>query len=71
MQSVNGKVGASITLTSDDIGEGSTNLYFTNERAVAAAKTVNSTELADGDTVLHTNDTIIIDAGEVVADAGE
>lgn len=68
VQSVNGKVGASITLASDDIGEGSTNLYFTDARAVAAAKTVNSTELADGDTVLHTNDTLIVDAGEIVAE---
>ena len=69
VQSVNGKVGASITLSTDDIGEGSSNLYFTEERAQTAAKKLNSTEFADGDSVLHNTDTLIIDAGEVVADA--
>ena len=67
VQSVNGKVGASITLTTDDIGEGSTNLYYTDERVQAKVETMNSTQLADGDTVLHTDDTLIIDAGEIVA----
>lgn len=74
VQSVNGKVGASITLTSDDIGEGSTNLYYTDERVATKVGTMNTTDMADGASVLHTTDTIIIDAGEVVADtepAGE
>ena len=68
VQSVNSKTG-NVTLGTDDIAEGENNLYYTDARAVAAAKTVNSTELADGDSVLHTTDTLIIDAGEVVADA--
>ena len=67
VQSVNGKVGASITLTTDDIGEGSTNLYYTDERVQAKVETMNSTQLADGDAVLHSTDTLIIDAGEIVA----
>ncbi len=69
IQSVNGKVGASITLTSDDIGEGSTNLYYTDARVAAKVATMNTTDMADGASVLHTTDTLVIDAGEVVADA--
>ena len=67
VQSVNGKVGKSITLTSDDIGEGSTNLYYTDERVAAKVATMNSTDLADGDDVLHASDEIILDGGEITA----
>lgn len=69
VQSVNGKVGNSITLTTDDIGEGSTNLYYTDERVATKVSSMNTTDMADGATVLHTTDTLIIDAGEIVADA--
>ena len=70
VQSVNTKTG-NVTLDTDDISEGESNLYYTDARAVAAAKTVNSTELADGATVLHTSDTITIDAGEITAPVQE
>lgn len=69
VQSVNGKVGASITLTTDDIGEGSTNLYYTDARVAAKVATMSTTDMADGADVLHTTDTLVIDAGEIVADA--
>jgi hypothetical protein len=65
--SVNGKTGA-ITLTTDNIGEGSTNLYFTAARATAnfntnfAAKSV--TGLKDGANVVMATDTITINGGK-------
>lgn len=64
--SVNGKTGA-VTLTTDDITEGSSNLYFTTARATSnfntnfAAKSV--TGLSDGATVLLETDTIVINGG--------
>ena len=71
VQSVNGKVGNSITLDTDDIDEGNTNLYYTDARVAAKVATMNSTDLADGATVLHTTDEIILDGGEITASAGE
>ena len=71
VQSVNGKVGSSITLDTDDIDEGNTNLYYTDERVATKVATMNSTDLADGATVLHTTDEIILDGGEITASAGE
>ena len=65
--SVNGKTGAN-TLTTDNIGEGSTNLYFTTARATDnfntnfAAKSV--TGLKDGANVLMATDTITINGGK-------
>ena len=64
--SVNGKTGA-VTLTTDDVTEGSTNLYFTEARATNnfntnfALKSV--TGLSDGANVLMTTDTYIFDGG--------
>lgn len=60
--SVNGKTGA-VTLTTDDIAEGSTKLYFTDERATANFKTHASTELTDSDSLLRKTDTFVIDGG--------
>ncbi len=71
VQSVNGKTG-NVTLDTDDVSEGSNNQYYTDARATLAAATyVTSTLLPDGATILHTNDEITIDAGEVTAPAGE
>lgn len=70
VQSVNGKVGASITLTSDDVGEGSTNLYYTDDRVAAKVETMASTSLTDTAHILYDTDEIVFDGGEIVADAG-
>ena len=59
VQSVNGKTGT-VVLTTDDIAEGSTNQYYTETRATGNFNTnialTNSTSLADGDTLFHTDD---------------
>lgn len=70
VQSVNGKVGASITLTSDDVAEGSTNHYYTDERVAAKVETMASTSLTDTAHILYDTDEIVFDGGEIVADAG-
>jgi len=44
--SVNGQTGA-VTLTTDDIDEGSNNLYFTTDRAKAAASELKVQDLSD------------------------
>lgn len=67
VQSVNEKTG-NVVLDTDDVNEGDNNQYFTEARAQAAAKKLNSTDLADGEKVLHTDDEIIIDGGEITAD---
>lgn len=65
--SVNGKTGA-VTLTTDDISEGTTNKYYTEERATTnfgtniASTAVSS--LSDGDDVVMETDTFIIDGGD-------
>ena len=67
VQTVNSKTG-NVVLDTDDIEEGDTNQYYTDARATLAATTyVTSTLLPDGATILHTNDEIIIDAGEITA----
>lgn len=64
--SVNGKTGA-VTLTTDNVAEGSANLYFTEARATAnfntnfAAKSV--TGLSDGANVVLDTDKIILNGG--------
>lgn len=60
--SVNGKTGA-VTLTSDDISEGSTNLYFTNARFDTRFGQKNIGDLADGANAVMTSDTLILDCG--------
>jgi hypothetical protein len=57
VSSVNGMTGA-VTLDSDDIAEGSSNLYFTNERAQDAVGSI----LVDSDTIDFTYD----DAGNTI-----
>ena len=61
VQSVNGKTGA-VTLVTDDIAEGTTNKYYTDERATQNFNTniakTNSTSLADGATIFHTDDNL-------------
>ena len=61
VQSVNGKTGT-VVLTTDDIAEGTTNQYFTETRATSNFNTnialTNSTSLADGDTLFHTDDNL-------------
>lgn len=64
--SVNGQTGA-VTLTSDNLDEGSENLYFTEDRAAAsfnanAAKTTVAS-LKDGGNVLMSTDTLILNGG--------
>lgn len=67
--SVNGKTGI-ITLATDDIAEGSVNLYFTEERANANFKSnfvkSNSIDLADGPTIVKTSDFILIDGNGII-----
>ena len=64
VQSVNGKKGA-VVLSTDDIAEGTTNQYFTETRATqnfnTNIATTNSTSLADGDTIFHTDDNLPAD----------
>ena len=62
VQSVNTKTG-NVTLDTDDIAEGSTNLYYTDARVATKVGTMNTTDMADGATVLHTTDTIVFDCG--------
>lgn len=65
---VNGKNGPIVVLGTDDIGEGSTHLYYTEARATANfnANFVKkaSSELTDGTLILRSNDDLIIDGGE-------
>lgn len=64
--SVNGKTGA-VTLTTDDVSEGSTNLYYTETRATDNFTTnfaaASSTSLADTANIIYTSDTLILDCG--------
>lgn len=63
--SVNGKTGA-VVLSTSDIAEG-VNLYFTEQRATANFeknyKAKSSTDLKDGATILHSNDTLVLNGG--------
>lgn len=63
--SVNSKTGA-VVLTTTDIAEGN-NLYFTEARATANFNTnmasSSSTSLSDGDTILHSTDTLVLNGG--------
>lgn len=59
--SVNNKTGV-VTLTTTDISEG-TNLYYTQARFNTAFAAKASSGLTDGSTILHNNDTLIIDCG--------
>ena len=67
--SVNSKTGA-VILTTDDIAEGSNNLYFTEERATSNFNTnfanKNVTDLADGADVLKKNMKLILNCGNSV-----
>jgi len=60
--SVNSKTGA-VTLDSDDISEGSNNLYYTDSRFNAAFAGKSSGGLTDGSTILHSTDTLVLDCG--------
>lgn len=60
--SVNGLTGA-VTLTSDNITEGSNNLYYTEARADANFESHYSTDLMDGADILKKTSTFIIDCG--------
>lgn len=63
--SVNSKTGT-VVLTTTDIAEGN-NLYFTEARATANFNTnmasSSSTSLSDGDTILHSTDTLVLNGG--------
>lgn len=64
--SVNGRTGA-VTLDTDGVSEGSTNLYYTEDRATAnftenIAKT-SVASLSDGEDVLFKTDTLILNGG--------
>lgn len=62
VSSVNNKSG-SVTLTTDDISEGSSNLYYTQARFNTAFSAKSSSGLTDGSTILHNNDVFVIDCG--------
>lgn len=61
VSSVNGKVGT-VVLTTSNITEGS-NLYWTESRFNQAFSAKSSTDLADGSTILHSTDPIVINCG--------
>ncbi len=63
VQSVNTKTG-NVVLGTDDIAEGSTNLYYTDARVATKVGTMNTTDMADGATVLHTTDMLILNGGD-------
>lgn len=65
VSSVNGQTGA-VVLDSDDIAEGSTNLYFTDARAKAAAV---ADSIADGVTDVAPSQNAVFDALALKADA--
>ena len=62
VQSVNNKTGA-VTLGTDDISEGSNNLYWTSNRFDTAFSGKASTGLTDGANIVKTTDTLTIDCG--------
>ncbi|MDR2046540.1 MAG: hypothetical protein LBP79_01315 [Clostridiales bacterium] len=65
VSSVNNKTGA-VTLTTDDIPEAASepqNLYFTEARFAVAFAGTESTDLADGESILHSTDDIVLDGG--------
>ncbi|GHU66047.1 hypothetical protein FACS1894184_03090 [Clostridia bacterium] len=68
--SVNGQSGPSVVLTSSDIAESGDNQYYTTERAtadaVAAIAAAVIADLSDGDDVLMSTDTYILDGGEIL-----
>lgn len=59
--SVNGKTGI-VTLTTADIKEGS-GLYWTQSRFDTAFAAKSSTDLKDGDSIVKTTDTVVINCG--------
>ena len=63
VQSVNSKTGA-VTLTTDDISEGSTNLYWTASRFNTAFAGKASTGLTDTADIMRYTDTVILDCGD-------
>jgi hypothetical protein len=69
VQSVNGKVGV-VTLNTDDVGEGQTNLYYTNARFDARFAASDSTDLSDGAHILHDTDTLVFDGGNASISGG-
>ena len=62
VSSVNGQSGT-VSLTTDNVSEGSTNLYYTASRFDTAFAGKASSGLTDGSTILHSSDTLIIDCG--------
>ena len=60
--SVNGKTG-NIVLSTADISEGGTNLYYTRARFVAGFKSSKSADLADSADLIRNSDTLILDCG--------
>ena len=62
VQSVNNKTGV-VTLNTDDITEGSNNLYWTANRFDTAFSGKASTALTDGANIIKTTDTLTIDCG--------
>ena len=60
--SVNGKTG-NVVLSTADVSEGGTNLYYTQARFVAAFKSSKSTDLADSADLIRNSDTLILDCG--------
>jgi len=66
--SVNGKTGT-VTLTTDDISEGSTNLYYTDARADARVQAANLTDLNNVDTTgVATDDVLVWDGTQWIPD---
>ena len=55
--SVNGDAGPAVTLDTDDVGEGATNLYYTNARADARITAADTDDLSEGVTNLYFTNT--------------
>ena len=62
IQSINGKTGASVTITTSDVAEG-TNLYYTQDRFDVAFAASASTDLSDTADILYKTDTLILNCG--------
>lgn len=71
--SVNGKTGA-VTLNTDDVAEGDTNQYFTEDRATANFNTnvpkTSIRDFKDGADVVMKGDTLVLDGGNASGHTG-
>ena len=65
VESVNEKTGK-VTLKTDDIPEGLTNIYFTSERFATEFGNQSYTDLIDGANLLSVSDTLVLEGGNSI-----